>query len=102
MISEEEKRWPDPCCCSTCGNYYHQYGLDRNYERFLIPSPIRCWFYFTGDCYRDPRRATPAQMKKRSIIIRNPDVGKECAICLKKMIGRYVKRIPCGHYFHMT
>jgi hypothetical protein len=36
----------------------------------------------------------------RSVLIRNPEIGKECSICLNAMKGAYVKKIFCGHTFH--
>jgi hypothetical protein len=48
----------------------------------------------------NPNKATYAQLRMRSILVRNPDIGKECSICLNPMKGAYVKRIFCGHTFH--
>ena len=85
-----------PICCTNCGNYQHHVGSTRQ----EIPCSIRCWKKNTGDCHKDPRKATVAQMKVRSILIHNPDPTKECAICLNLMKSRYVKKIFCGHTFH--
>lgn len=85
-----------PACCSDCGNYMHQKGSTHQ----EIPCSIRCWKNYSGDCRRDPRKALVAQMKLRSVLIRNPDLTKECAICLNEMKCRYVRRIFCGHTFH--
>jgi hypothetical protein len=70
------------------------------------PQSIRCWKFYNKeyDCYKNPNKATYAQLRKRAQLIRNSDVGnpnKECPICLKLMGGIYVKQIPCGHTFHV-
>jgi len=81
-----------PRCCSKCGNYKF-----REYH----PRRIQCWNSVTGDCYRDPNKATVSQMKTRVISVRNWDIERECAICLRDVeVGRFVKKIFCGHAFH--
>ncbi|MDA9846852.1 RING finger protein [Flavobacteriaceae bacterium] len=91
-----------PDCCENCGNYVTHIGSTKQEH----PQSIRCWKFYNkeSDCYKNPNKATYAQLRKRSRIIRNPDVGnpkKECSICLKMMGGTYVKRVPCGHTFHV-
>ena len=88
-----------PQCCEECGNYKNRDGSTHQ----LIPQSARCWKFYNkeNDCYKNPNKATYEQLRKRSIIIRNPDPTKECSICRKLMRGRYVKRIPCGHHFHL-
>jgi len=86
----------NPMCCSDCGNYKYRIGSTGQEH----PCSIRCWRSKTGDCYNDPRKATVDQMKTRSILVRNTEPTKECAICLNIMKGPYVKRIFCGHTFH--
>jgi hypothetical protein len=98
-VSTSHPWWWDnlkPNCCSECGNYRDLVGSTHQ----EIPCSIRCWKKNTGDCYKDPRKATVAQMKLRSILVRNSDPTKECSICLNPMKGRYVKKIFCGHTFH--
>ncbi len=85
-----------PDCCEECGNYKTFIG-STNQER---PQSIRCWKSKTGDCRHNPNKATYAQMRKRAILVRNPEIGKECPICLNPMKGAYVKKIFCGHTFH--
>jgi hypothetical protein len=85
-----------PDCCNECGNYINHLGI-KGYER---PCKIRCWKSLSGDCRRNPNKATIEQMKTRTIFIRNTDPTKECAICLKPMKGRFIKKIFCGHTFH--
>ena len=85
-----------PDCCEECGNYKTFIGSTKQ-ERHQT---IRCWKNRTGDCRHNPNKATYAQLRKRSRLIRNPEIGKECSICLNPMNGAYVKQIFCGHTFH--
>jgi hypothetical protein len=91
-----------PECCEKCGNYITHVGSTKQEH----PQSIRCWKFYNKeyDCYKNPNKATYAQLRKRAQLIRNPGVGnpkKECPICLKLMGGIYVKQIPCGHTFHV-
>jgi hypothetical protein len=98
MISKDEY-WGDiiqPSCCLKCGNYKNEQGSTSKEN----PPNIRCWYNVTGDCYKDPRKATPSQLRNRSRLVRNVEFTKECAICLKLMTGRYVKQLYCNHRFH--
>jgi hypothetical protein len=85
-----------PDCCEDCGNYKTFIG-STNQER---PQSIRCWKSESGDCRQNSNKATYEQLRKRSPLVRNPDIGKECSICLNPMKGPYVKKIFCGHTFH--
>jgi hypothetical protein len=85
-----------PDCCEDCGNYKSFIG-STHHER---PQSIRCWKSESGDCRRNPNKATYEQLRKRSRLIRNPEIGKECSICLNPMNGAYVNQIFCGHTFH--
>lgn len=87
--------------CFKCGNYEKKI----NSTGHCIPQKAICWKYhnISGDCYDNPNKASYAQLRKRAIIVTNPDIydPKECTICLKLMRGRFVKKVPCGHTFHI-
>lgn len=98
FITKSDNWWEiiKPKCCENCGNYETFIG-STNQEH---PQSIRCWKHETGDCRHNPNKATYAQMRRRAILVRNPEIGKECPVCLNPMKGPYVRKIFCGHTFH--
>ena len=87
--------------CSKCGNFEKKLTSTGH----CIPQKVICWkdYNNSGDCYDNPNKASYAQLRKRAKTVTNQDIyePKECTICLKLMKDRFVKKIPCGHTFHI-